>query len=143
LEHVFWAHYYLELYRPGPELANLALMKLAHYHRAHGDKVHFSKHVERQRGEPTYDRVYGSAIFSFSAQRVQQFKRQFPDAIVGGTHDVSDRRTVEDVLGIDENARSITRSIQASTPRSDSPSAAAGSSARFAWCRRKRAGRDR
>jgi hypothetical protein len=35
---------------------------------------------------------------------VQQFKRQFPDAIVGGTHDVSDRRTVEDVLGIDENA---------------------------------------
>jgi hypothetical protein len=51
--------------------------------------VHFTRHIERQRGEPAYDRVYGSAIFSFSAPRVQQFKRQFPDAIVRGTHDVS------------------------------------------------------
>lgn len=80
-------------------------MKLAHYHRAHGDEVHFTKHVERQRGEPPYDRVYGSAIFSFSAGRVQQFKRQFPDAIIGGTHDLSDRRTVEQLLGVDQYER--------------------------------------
>jgi hypothetical protein len=44
-------------------------MKLAHYHRARGDAVHFSKRTERQRGEPTYGRVYGSAIFGFSADR--------------------------------------------------------------------------
>jgi hypothetical protein len=67
------------------KLSSLALMKLAHYHRAHGDEVRCTKHVERQRGAPTYDRVYGSAIFAFSAERVAQFRRHFPDAIVGGT----------------------------------------------------------
>jgi hypothetical protein len=40
--------------------ANLALMKLAHFHRAHGDEVRFTRHVERQRGEPTYDREQSS-----------------------------------------------------------------------------------
>ena len=69
------------------KLPSLALKKLAHYHRARGDE-RFTRRIERQRGEPTYDRVYGSAIFSFSADRVRQFKRQFPDAIVGGTHDI-------------------------------------------------------
>ena len=44
------------------KLRSLALMKLAHWHRARGDEVRFTKHVERQRGEQIYDRVYGSAI---------------------------------------------------------------------------------
>jgi hypothetical protein len=35
------------------KLPNLALMSLAHYHRARGD-VRFTKCVERQRGEPIY-----------------------------------------------------------------------------------------
>lgn len=51
--------------------------------------------------EPAYDRVYGSAIFSFSAERVAAFKRSFPDAIVGGTHNLADFVTVEQVLGIE------------------------------------------
>ena len=76
------------------KLPSLALMKLAHYHRARGDEVRFSKHVERQRGEQIYDRIHGSAIFSFLADRVAQFRQHFPDAIVGGTHDTSDHYRV-------------------------------------------------
>jgi hypothetical protein len=63
--------------------------------------VYFTKRTERQRGEPTYGRVYGSAIFAFSADRVAQLCKHFPDAIVGGTHNVLDNRTVEDLIGED------------------------------------------
>jgi hypothetical protein len=38
------------------KLPSLALMKLAHWHRAHGDELRFSKRIERQRGEPIYER---------------------------------------------------------------------------------------
>jgi hypothetical protein len=84
------------------KLPSLALMKLAHFHRARGDEVHFTKHIERERGEPAYDHVFGSAIFAFSAERVAEFRRQFPGAIVGGTHNVLDNITVEQVLGVEE-----------------------------------------
>lgn len=83
------------------KLPNLALMKLSHWHRAHGDEVHFSKHVSVDMLETPYDRVYGSAIFSFTAERVEQFRHQFPHAIIGGTHNTADNRTVEELLGID------------------------------------------
>jgi hypothetical protein len=85
------------------KLPNLALMKLAHYHRSHGDEVHFTKHVERDMLEPEYERVYGSAIFSFSAERVARFRAEFPNAMVGGTHNLADNTTVEQVLGIADN----------------------------------------
>ncbi len=86
------------------KLPNLALMKLAHHHRARGDEIYFSKQVERDMLEPDYDYVYGSAIFSFSSARVAQFRNAFPNAIVGGTHDMATRHiTVEDVLGIEPN----------------------------------------
>lgn len=81
------------------KLPNLALMKLARHHRARGDGVHFTKKVERDMLEPAYDRVYGSAIFSFSADRVAKFRREFPDAIVSGTWSKEEHRTVEEVLG--------------------------------------------
>lgn len=84
------------------KLPNLALMKLAAIHRARGDEVHFSKHVDRGLMEPVYDRVYGSAIFSFSAARVARFREQFPDALVGGTWNIEDPVTVEGALGVDE-----------------------------------------
>lgn len=87
------------------KLPNLALMKIAAIHRERGDQVHFTKHVERDMLEPDYDRVYGSAIFSLSADRVERFKSAFPDAILGGTHNLADNRTVEDALGIDECER--------------------------------------
>lgn len=87
------------------KLPNLALMKLAHHHRERGDELHFSKHVERDMLEPKYDRVYGSAIFSFSSDRVARFWQEFPDAIVGGTWDQSNNQTVEALLGTEESER--------------------------------------
>lgn len=84
------------------KLPNLALMKLARFHRERGDGVHFTKSVERDMLEPHYERVYGSAIFSFSADRVARFREQFPGAIVGGTHDITDNTTVESLLGVEE-----------------------------------------
>ena len=67
------------------KLPNLALMKIARVHRERGDEIHFTKHVERDMFEPSYERVYGSAIFSFSAARVVRFREQFPNAIVDRT----------------------------------------------------------
>jgi len=81
------------------KLPNLALMKLAHWHRAQGDDVHFSRHVERGIFEPAYDRVYGSAIFSYSADRVRTLREQFPGAVVGGTWNMADVTTVEQAVG--------------------------------------------
>jgi len=84
------------------KLPNLALMKLAHYHRQNGDEIYFSKHVERELLEnPDYEIVYGSAIFSYSRDRVALFKQQFPNAIVGGTYNLTETHTVEDVLGVE------------------------------------------
>lgn len=81
------------------KLPNLALMKIARYHRDRGDDLVFTKRIERDFLEPAYQFVYGSAIFSFSADRVARFREQFPEAIVGGTYDLADHRTVEDLLG--------------------------------------------
>lgn len=67
------------------KLPNLALMKISAWHKARGDNVRFTKHVHRELDEPEYDRVYGSAIFTFSRPRVEEFLTQFPGAIVGGT----------------------------------------------------------
>jgi hypothetical protein len=80
------------------KLPNLALMKLANFHLGRGDAIHFSKHVDRDMLEPSYERVYGSAIYSFSAERVARFKAAFPEAILGGTWD-RQPLTVEDVIG--------------------------------------------
>jgi hypothetical protein len=83
------------------KLPNLALMRLAHFHRQRGDEIYFAKSITPQLFEPSYDRVYGSAIFSFSQSRVAQLREQFPDAIVGGTHNTSDNTTVEEIVGAD------------------------------------------
>jgi hypothetical protein len=81
------------------KLPNLALMKLSAYHKARGDQVHFSRSPFRNMLEPRYDRVYASAIFSFSADRVAKLKREFPNAMVGGTHDLKNTSTVEQITG--------------------------------------------
>jgi hypothetical protein len=80
------------------KLPNLALMKLAHFHRSKGDAVTFSRRVHRDMFEPDYDRVYGSAIFAFSTRRLDAFRKEWPDAVVGGTGTMS-LQTVEQVLG--------------------------------------------
>lgn len=84
------------------KLPNLALMKLAHHHR--GDEIHFSRSPYRGLMEPQeYDRVYGSAIFSFSAERVARLHSEFPGAIVSGTWRKEGHVTVEQALGISES----------------------------------------
>lgn len=80
-------------------LPNIALMKLAHWHRSAGDEVTITRHIEPELWEPAYDRVYGSAIFNFSAARVQRFMQQWPDAVIGGTG-TSSKQTVEQLLGV-------------------------------------------
>lgn len=66
-------------------LPNLALMRLSAWHRARGDEVHFTRHAQRDLFEPRYDIVYGSAIFKFSAPKLERFLREWPEAIIGGT----------------------------------------------------------
>ena len=80
------------------KLPNLALMKLAHYHRAHSDEVHLARTPTPTLFEPEYDMVYGSAIFEWTRPVVERLQASYPEAIVGGTATDS-LRTVEDLLG--------------------------------------------
>ena len=79
-------------------LPNLALMKLAHWHKSRGDQVTVTRSIERGLFEPEYGRVYGSAIFQFSQIRLMRFKLQWPQAIVGGTG-TTEPGTVEELIG--------------------------------------------
>lgn len=79
-------------------LPNIALMKLASWHKAQGDTVTVTRNIERELFEPNYGRVYGSAIFQFSQLRVMRFERAWPGAIVGGTG-TTNPQTVEDIIG--------------------------------------------
>lgn len=79
-------------------LPNLALMRLAHWHKARGDAVFYTRDANRGLLEPDYGVVYGSAIFKFSAEKLERFRREWPDAIIGGTGtDSAD--TVEQITG--------------------------------------------
>lgn len=50
-----------------------------------------------------YDVVFGSAIFSFTADRVAEFHRQFPGAIVGGTWDTTNNMTLDDLPDFEDH----------------------------------------
>lgn len=93
---------YVRLTQLDGKLPNLALMKLSKYHRDRGDEVLYSRSPYRGLLEPTYEKVYGSAIFDFSRNRVAQFSQEFPEAIVGGTWNIGDNLTVESYLGIQD-----------------------------------------
>lgn len=67
------------------KLPNLALMRLSAWHKARGDDVVFTRETSHDLFEPTYDRVYGSAIFKFSADKIARLRAAYPDAIIGGT----------------------------------------------------------
>lgn len=81
------------------KLPNLALMRLAAFHRARGDEIVFTRSVQRGMFEPAYEHVYGSAIFKFSDARIQRFQAEFPGAILGGTGTAS-TATVEPIVGV-------------------------------------------
>jgi len=79
-------------------LPNLALMKLAAWHKAQGHHVHLTRDIEPDLFEPKFDQVYGSAIFAFSEDRITRFRKAWPAAIVGGTG-VIGSQTIEDYTG--------------------------------------------
>ncbi len=84
----------------GP-LPNIALMKLAHWHRSRGDQVTVTRKIEPDLFEPShYDAVYGSAIFRFSEERITRFTSQWPGAILGGIG-TGNPLTIEQVIGRD------------------------------------------
>lgn len=82
------------------KLPNLALMKLAHYHKAQGDEVVLTRLPQPSMFEGPYDRVYASAIFKWSQYLLDRHKLAYPDSIVGGTGSDS-WRTIEELLGAD------------------------------------------
>lgn len=81
---------------------NLALMKLSHWHKSKGHEVFFERSIAKGLFEPEYDIVYGSSIFSTSDKKIQQFKQNFTNAIVGGTGTNDNNTTVESVLSLSE-----------------------------------------
>lgn len=74
------------LFQLDGKIPNIALMRVAAHHKARGDEVSF-----RWTGNPTKDlweqpdRVYASAIFEKTRPVVDVLRREFPEAIVGGT----------------------------------------------------------
>lgn len=80
------------------KLPNLALMRLSHWHKSRGDAVYYMRTARRELFEPEYGAVYGSAIFKFTAEKIERFKHNFPDAILGGTGTES-VATVEQIIG--------------------------------------------
>ncbi len=80
------------------KLPNLALMKIAHWHREREDEIYFSRLPSPTMFEPEYDRVYASAIFAWTAPVARRLLASYPDAIVGGTG-TGDYRTVEEIIG--------------------------------------------
>lgn len=82
------------------KLPNLALMKLAHWHKAQGDVVYLARTPSPSMFEPAYGLVYGSAIFSWSTPVVQRLREAFPMAVIGGTGSGT-WQTVEDIIGVE------------------------------------------
>ena len=80
------------------KLPNLALMKLSSWHKAQGDAVVFTRSVARDLFDEGFDKVYASAIFGFSQKHLDTFKRNWPEAIIGGTGS-GHWGTVEDLIG--------------------------------------------
>jgi len=67
------------------KLPNIALMRIAAHHRALGDSVTLKHGGERGLWDAEWDRVYGSAIFLKTRPAVERLRREYPNAIIGGT----------------------------------------------------------
>jgi len=80
------------------KLPNLALMKLAHWHKARGDAVNLARTPSPNMFEPAYKTVYGSAIFEWSQPVIKRLVEAYPQAIVAGTG-TRDYQTVEQIIG--------------------------------------------
>lgn len=79
-------------------LPNIALMKLAYWHRAHGDTVSLTGRCERDLFDPDFDRIYASAIFGFSNPKINMLRLSYPQAVIGGTG-TGTQQTIEQLIG--------------------------------------------
>lgn len=82
------------------KLPNLALMKLSHWHRSQGHTVTLTKRRPRDLFDPSYDKVYASAIFSDSKKFFPTIRSDWPNVIFGGTG-TTNPLTVESIIGTD------------------------------------------
>jgi len=71
------------LFQVDGKFPNLALMKLARYHREKKDEVFLTPFL-RDLSLFQPDRVYSSSIFEFSKERRDRLAQYFPDALTGG-----------------------------------------------------------
>lgn len=74
------------LFQLDGKIPNIALMRIAAHHQALGDEVSLRWGAQPMRelwDNP--DRVYASAIFEKTRPQVEAFKKEFPEAIIGGT----------------------------------------------------------
>lgn len=72
------------------KLPNLALMRLAAHHRAHGDSVALRRaanvaSVQRQLGDESWDAVYGSLIFQSTRPVAEAARKVYPSMFLGGS----------------------------------------------------------
>ena len=69
------------------KIPNIALMRVAHHHRAFGNDVDFRWGHKAAQGDlyDKPDRVYASLIFKRTRPHAEQLLRTYPDALVGGT----------------------------------------------------------
>lgn len=84
------------------KLPNLAIMKLASWHRVNGDTVSFTRHIDRELFDSEPDKIYASSIFSFTQAHLESFKKQWPQAVIGGTGS-GHWGTVEDLIGMEHD----------------------------------------
>ena len=80
------------------KLPNIALMKLAHWHRSQGHAVTLTRRRRRDLFDPPYDKVYASAVFSESEKFFPQIQNDWPHVIIGGTGS-RNSQTVESIIG--------------------------------------------
>lgn len=88
------------------KLPNIAMMKLAHYHREEGDEVYLEPSPVRGIFEDPPDIAYGSVIFGGqvepeSAEAAALFRRNFPTGFLSGSGTAEDGGvTVESIIGV-------------------------------------------
>lgn len=84
------------------KLPNLALMRIAHHHRALDNEVVLRRAgnaaaLEPRFEDPVFDLVYASAIFERSRPLAERVRVLYPHAVVGGTGSWSLAQTLESV----------------------------------------------
>lgn len=97
------------------KLPNLALMRIAAHHRALGNQVELRRvskgsalnaaawlEIEPRFGDPTWDRVYASAIFERTRPLAKRLAQLYPGAEIGGTGTSALGRTLS-AVGIPED----------------------------------------